>query len=193
MASIIAFWKNNEQPIMKKWQLLMLLLSCSVSAQNAQLEDIGIKKQANHWLITPHYQLTLSEAIIEAIENGIEITVISECQLLVEKNWWPDRVLTTASQKFEIHFFSLSSQYQLRGINHDYLAPFPSLSDLLAQLGQKTIFQLADTAEASIARCRLYLDQRALPSTMQLPVLWDDKWSLDSNWHRRPLAAGVRP
>lgn len=192
MVSIIVFWKSSESRIMKKWLLLILLFSCSVIAQDAKLEDISIKNRSDHWLITPHYQLSLSNAIIEAIENGIEITFVSECQLLAEKSWWPDRLLTAASLQFEIHYFSLTSQYQLKGVNHDYLASFLNLSDLLSQLGQKTTFQLLDAPDASITTCRLYLEQRALPSTMQLPILWDDRWSLDSKWQRRPLPTGKR-
>lgn len=172
---------------MKHILLLMLFCSSLVSAQQAELSDIDIQKQANHWRITPHYELSLSEAIIKAIESGVEITFISECQLQQEIKWWPDRLLAGDKQSYEIHYFSLSNQYQLRGIDQDYMTSFLRLSDLLQQLGQKTTFKLPLNGAATITTCRFYLDQRALPSTMQLPILWDDKWSLDSKRQSRSL------
>ena len=62
-------------------------------AQSIELENITIKSLNNQWHVTPHYRIELSEAIVEAIRNGIEVTFVSEVRLIAEKNWWPDQIL----------------------------------------------------------------------------------------------------
>lgn len=157
-------------------------------AQSIELENITIKSLNNQWHVTPHYRIELSEAIVEAIRNGIEVTFVSEVRLIAEKNWWPDQILTRTEKRFEIHYFSLSNQYQLKQLDVAKPTAFMTLDGLLQQLTQKTRFDLKKHPEASAVEGRFYLDHRALPSTMQLPVLFDPQWSIEAQPVRRALA-----
>ncbi|MCX7544542.1 DUF4390 domain-containing protein [Marinicella gelatinilytica] len=163
------------------------LLITQANAQSISPENILIKQQGDYWQVTPKYNITLSEAIVEAIHNGIEITFVSEVRLLAEKNWWPDKMLSKTEKRFEIHYFSLSSQYQLKQPDTEKPAAFTTLDSLLIQLTQNTRFSIKKQPQATTVESRFYLDQRALPSTMQLPILWDKEWSLQAQPSRQPL------
>ncbi|GAA4817613.1 hypothetical protein GCM10011365_12710 [Marinicella pacifica] len=169
------------------------LLIGLAQAQSVALKDITIEPQADHWQVTPHYELTLSEAIVDAIQNGIEITFVSEMRLIAEKNWWPDQTLQRTLKHFEVHYFSLSNQYQLKQLDSGEKTFFMTLNGLLEQLTQKTTFNFKHQTGASAVEGRFYLDQRALPSTMQLPILFDPAWSLQSQPVRRRLPVAEKP
>ncbi len=173
--------------ILKLIGLFCCLVVITAQAQSIVLKSITVKPQANHWQVTPRYDIRLSEAMIEAIHNGIELTFVSEVRLIAEKNWWPDQTLQQVEKRFEIHYFSLSSQYQLQALNSTKPAAFMTLDALLQQLAQKTSFNLDHDSRATTVEGRFYLDQRALPSTMQLPILLDPQWSLRAQPVRQAL------
>jgi len=182
---------------MKRLTFLLYVLFClciSVAqSQSIELKGMAVQTQDNHWHITPHYEIELSDAMIEAIHNGIEITVVSEARLIAGKNWWPDATLQQTAKRFEIHYFSLSSQYQLKQLNSKEETSFMTLTALLEQLTQKTTFNFEQQDQATAVESRFYLDQRALPSTMQLPILLDPDWSLKAQANRQPLPVINKP
>jgi len=169
----------------------MILLGCILMTvgltQSIELKNFTIKQYDDHWQITPDYDIELSEAMIEAIHNGIEITFVSEVRLIAEKNWWPDQTLARQVKRFEIHYFSLSSPYQLKQLGESKPASFMTLDSLLEQLTQKINFDLQKQAQATAVEGLFYLDQRALPSTMQLPILFDPQWTLEAKPIRQAL------
>ncbi len=62
-----------------------LILIGLAQAQSIATKDITVLQQDDYWQITPHYEMALSDAIVEAIRNGIEITFVSEMRLIAEK------------------------------------------------------------------------------------------------------------
>lgn len=170
-----------------------LILIGLAQAQSIATKDITVLQQDDYWQITPHYEMALSDAIVEAIRNGIEITFVSEMRLIAEKNWWPDHTLQKLSQRFEVHYFSLSNQYQLNHLDSGDKTSYMTLEGLLEQLTQKTTFNFNRSSDANAVEARFYLDQRALPSTMQLPILFDPEWSLQSQPVRRDLRVKSQP
>ncbi len=167
--------------------VLGFLMASIAQSQSIEFNNITIEQNTDHWQVTPHYDITLSEAMIEAIHNGIEIIFVSEVQLIAEKNWWPDETLLREVKRFEIHYFSLSSQYQLKLIGESKSATFMTLDALLTQLSRKTAFSLDKKPTATAVESHFYLDKRALPSTMQLPILFDPQWSLKARPFRQAL------
>ena len=182
---------------MRRLTTLICFLGClSISvaqSQSIELESIAVKTQANHWQVTPHYDMALSEAIVEAIHNGIEISFVSEIRLMAEKNWWPDKTLDRIEKRFEIHYFSLTNQYQLRQLGDSKSTAYMNLESLLTEMTQKTRFNIETQPQATAVEGRFYLDQRALPSTMQLPILLDPQWSLKASPLRQALPAMDKP
>ncbi|KAA3642461.1 MAG: DUF4390 domain-containing protein [Proteobacteria bacterium] len=182
---------------MKQITAVIYVLCCLAltvaHAQSIALKNIAVQQQGSHWQVTPHYNIELSEAIIEAIHNGIEITFVSEVRLIAEKNWWPDKTLRINEKRFEIHYFSLSSQYQLKQLGASKPTSYMTLDSLLEQLAEKTEFDLEIDSNASAVEGRFYLDHRALPSTMQLPILLDPQWSLRAQPSRQALPNPDKP
>jgi len=182
---------------MKQLSAVVFLLTCLLTTvsqgQSIELKNISVEQHTDHWQVTPHYDIELSEAMIEAIHNGIEVTFVSEIRLIAEKNWWPDQTLLRREKRFEIHYFSLSSQYQLKQLSSEEETTFMSLDALLEQLTRQTSFSFAQQSGATAVETRFYLDQRALPSTMQLPILLDPQWSLKAPANRQTLPVMDEP
>ncbi len=139
-------------------------------------------------LLTPEFDLQISQKVIEAIDNGIVITFVIQLQLINQVDWWFDETIGNKNHTFEVRYFSLSGQYQLHNIHTKKKQSFVNLEQLLDTLSTQTQFSFTDFAAADQFSTRIFLDKQALPSTMQLPTVFDSDWNIMSDWHTELMA-----
>lgn len=168
--------------------MLALLAGFSSQLQAVELLDLKQQIEQQNLLITPQFDLQLSQQVIEAIDNGIVITFVYQANLLQKVDWWFDRVVERKVQTFEVRYFSLGSQYQLHHINSKNKLSFITLKQLLTYLAQQTTFKFNLNQQADYLETRIFLDKQALPSIMQLPNVFDADWNINSDWHTKPLS-----
>jgi hypothetical protein len=167
-----------------KIKLLLLLVICGFSCASKAVELLGIQQQINQQklLITPRFELEVSQKVIDAIDNGIVITFVYQAKLFQSKDWWYDTLVDSETQTFEVRYFSLSKQYQLHHTNSRNKLSFITLKQLLQHMGQQTVFDFVAPNQADYLETRIFLDKQALPSIMQLPNVFDADWNLNSDW-----------
>jgi hypothetical protein len=55
---------------------------------------------------------------------------------------------------------------------------------MLLFLASQTEFEFTDFTNNHYLEARIFLDKQALPSTMQLPIVFDQDWNINSDWER---------
>jgi len=170
---------------MKRSLTIFMIFVFSMSYINAA-EWIEVKQQYinNELTITPQFNLTVSEKIEEAINNGIVITFVAQANLKQEVDWWIDPVVSKKIQTFQLRYFSLSRQYQLFNTQTKTKQSFVTFEQILNHLFKNTVFTFKPSTLGNYVETRLFLDKQALPSTMQLPIVFDQDWNINSDWQR---------
>lgn len=176
-----------------KFRLIIMtaLVLAFTTVTATELITIQQLHTAEELLVTPQFKLELSEEIEEAINSGIIITFVFQAKLMDEVSWWFDRSVSSKIQTFKLRYFSLSRQYELNNISNKNIQTFVTLDLLLNHLGTKTQFSFSPSSTADYIETRLFLDKQALPSTMQLPIVFDPDWNINSDWQKAELTASI--
>ena len=177
----------------RRWLTIGLLLIAILPSQATEFERLERDLSGTTWQLNPQYQVLPSGKVREAIDNGIVVNFVMQAKLYASKNWWFDSMLEHQAQTFAVRYFSLSSQYQLNNLRTKEKQSFITLDQLLDYLGQQTTFEFTANQDADYLSTRLFLDKQALPSTMQLPIVFDADWNLNTDWQQVPLNTDKQP
>jgi hypothetical protein len=135
---------------------------------------------------TIHYQF--SQRAIEALANGIALTLIVEIEVRQRRAYLWDPKVATISQRFRLEHHALSKQYVVTNLITDMRRNFPSLDEAIAILGKiegvPIIEQrLLNPDRSYQARIRARLDIEALPALLQPIAYFSSDWYLSSPWY----------
>lgn len=163
--------------------LLLFLAFQNLFASEVNIYKINQWKSDQGIVVSPQFRVSADKPIEEAINNGIIITLIIKTKAVEKIAWWFDKTLKSQKQTYEVRYFSLSGQYQLKNLDNNSQNSFVTLNELWRYLSKKSnfIFNLEGDSIDYFA-ARFMLDTGALPSTMQLPVLFDTAWDINSDW-----------
>ena len=149
------------------------------------------------YLLDADISFVFSEEALEAIENGVPVTIILEMQVLRQRgliwdNLWWDKKIAQLEGKFRIETRPLSKTYLLRNLNSGELQVFASFGKLLVGLGKIRNFPLLDEHLLGdeghyYLRLRALLDIESLPSPLRPWAYVSALWRLESDWYRWPI------
>ena len=149
------------------------------------------------YLLDADISFVFSEAALEAIENGVPITIILEMQVLRQRGliwdglWW-DKEVATLEGKLRIETRPLSNTYLLRNMNSGETQVYGSFGELNVGLGKIRNFPLIDKyligdQGRHYLRLRALLDIESLPSPMRPLAYLSSLWRLKSDWYKWPI------
>lgn len=168
--------------------LLMLLISGISSAKN-HIILLNSSQKDHSLLVSPLLNFNTSEQIKEAIDNGTRIQIIAKAQLYEPRNWWFDDAIDNQKIYLEISYFTLSKLYVVKNKETGEQLGFNEYDQLWKEFQQLASFTFdLPVAVNPWVRMRLVLDKGALPTVMQLPVLIDSNWDIDTEWHEKELS-----
>lgn len=138
-----------------------------------------------------------SEEALEAIENGVPVTIVLEMQILRERgliwdNLWWDKEIASVQAKLRIETRPLSKTYLVRNLNSGETRVYASFDALVEGLGRIRNFPLLDEHllgdEGNVyLRLRALLDIESLPSPMRPWAYLSSLWRLESDWYEWPI------
>ena len=182
------------------WMTAVLLGPTLLCTPRSEAADFTIKS-AQPFLVernlhvNTRLDLPLNPRTEEALSKGIPIDVVIEINMLKQRRWWRDRLVTDTVVRRRIQFHALSRQYRVSGLNrHDPAESFGSLSQALAHAGALDALIMPLTAKKEIepdARYRLQLrarlDIEALPMLMRPLAYTMPSWRLSTGWTEWPI------
>jgi len=133
-----------------------------------------------------------SEAIREALSNGVDLTVVVESEVARVRDFLWNEPTARLAARYGIEFHALSNQYLLRNLNLGITQSYASLEALTADLGEIRDFPLIGVARLSAAerytvRVQARLDIESLPAPMRPLAYLSSLWRLKSDWHEWDL------
>lgn len=131
--------------------------------------------------------VSLSTAAMEALENGVALTLTVQTRVQREDRLF-DRRVNVRNHRLEIRYLPLSRHYQLANEKRQTQQSFPRLWMLLAALKEpipfKTQLTRADFADGEWqVRMRAFFDISRLPPPMRLPAWFSNEWRSGTGWH----------
>lgn len=160
--------------------------------RNARTELVG-----GVFLLDADVRFVFSEEALEAIENGVPVTIVLEMQVLRERglvwdNMWWDEAIASVDAKLRIETRPLSKTYEVRNLNSGESRVFGSFNEMVIGLGKIRDFplldgHLVDDAGRYYLRLRALLDIESLPSPMRPWAYLSSLWRLKSDWSEWPL------
>jgi len=149
--------------------------------------------------VSPAYQslvvrlqqdLELSAQAREALEHGVTLTIRLELQLRSDSNLI---VMHNETRDFQLRYLPLSERFQLSEEETGESRAFSRLRHMLAAMNNFTVQMPTGPLPSGSyeLRTRISLDERRLPTPMQLPAWFSAQWRHDSEWSTWPFSVNV--
>ena len=134
--------------------------------------------------------LELSTQARAALEHGVTLTIRLELELRSDENMI---VVHNEAKDFQLRYLPLSERYQLSEEETGDLRVFSRLRHMLAAMNDFIVKMPTGPLPSGgyELRTRISLDERRLPTPMQLPAWFSSQWRHDSEWSVWPFSVNV--
>jgi hypothetical protein len=190
--------KNNKPAAARFFCLIGLLLFLFPLALVAQDEE-GFRVsnlKANlindQYLMDADIQYQLSEKALEALVNGVPLTLEVHLQVRRRGAWIWENDLLDVRLRYQIRYHALAELYQVHDLQSDSQQNFVTRDSALAALG--TIRNVPVIKQEKLEAGEVYnmalktvLDIEALPLPLRPTAYLSPAWNLSSEWRVWPL------
>ncbi len=144
------------------------------------------------YLLDAEITFEFSEESLEALENGVPLTIILEMQLLRQRQLIWDEAVATRQTRYQLEVHALSGRYVLKNLQTGLTRSFRTLEEAMEVLGtinNLPVFgsSVLNPEEAYTLRLRARLDIEALPSPLRPLAYLSGPWRLNSDWYAWPI------
>ncbi|UZR27845.1 DUF4390 domain-containing protein [Methylococcus mesophilus] len=144
------------------------------------------------WGLDADIDYHFSETAVEAMHNGVPLTLVMRLRVKRVRPWWWDETLISENHRRTIRFHPLARAYQLTRAESGVTENFASLHALLEELGR--IRNLPVDAPRTLAggeyraSLSVTLDIESLPLPLRPTAYLSPQWHLNSPWFRWSFA-----
>lgn len=171
----------------------ILLLPSAIMATEIRHAD-HIWQDDNRLLVRVYLDVDLPEVLVEALANGVGVTLRSEVRLEYARGILGERLVKEAEKSVQIRYYALSRHYMVTDPERQRIELVPTLGDALEllakRLGRVVLEVDRDRLRSDLdytLGARVKLNQTALP----LPLQWDARlrgaYVSQLGWYRWPL------
>ena len=168
------------------------ILAPNVSADGFTVDDASLRIDNEVYLLDADIDLEFTDEVIEALRNGVAITVVFETDVVRTRAWRWNETLADIEARYSIEYYALSGQYVLRNLELAISRSYRRLSPLLRDLGELRDFPLIartrlTPGESHLVRVRAVLDIESLPAPLRPLAYLSSVWRLSSDWYEVSL------
>lgn len=194
-------WTKNafDLPVIRAWlaafPLTVALTAAQPVAAQSEIEREGFfeVRSASTMLVDgvheldARLQLVLSSEALDALNNGLPLTIELQLRMLRERRLLPDVLDAELAVRFELEYRPLSQRYIVRNLNSGNQESFATLYSALNSLGRVDGLPVIDDAllqsgKRYRVRLRSLLNTQQYPAPLRLLFFWRDQWQLKSEW-----------
>lgn len=177
--------------------LLCVTLFCSnpLFAAEFQILELTTKRQEDVYQLQAKIDYQLSDAALEALDNGVPLTFDIHVQVQRESSWvwtiWEERALDL-HRRYLIRFRPLTKLYQVVDLKQGRKSSFVTREAALSALGEIDDVPLLSVKELLpdeqyLVKLKASLDIEALPLPLRPMAYMSSSWKLSSHWESAPL------
>ena len=189
MDFIIVIYKRTVDRLqIRLYQVILLLFICSTSWADNNVVALKIQNTKQQVIFKPILDFKTSDEIKEAIDNGIRIYLIAKAEIYQPNNWWFDKTIKKQKFDLEISYSSLLKLYQIKNKQTEEQRGFNDYENIWQEFNSISLFKFDEsTVKNHWIRVRIVLDKGALPTAMQLPVLFNSNWDINTPWYSQEV------
>ncbi|EXJ15402.1 DUF4390 domain-containing protein [Imhoffiella purpurea] len=177
--------------------LLALCVAAMLSAPILAKEELEVR-QAQIRLVDGIYQLDatvdfhLSQNALEALDNGVPLTIVTHIQVRRTKAWmWEDSLLDLQIRN-AIRYKPLSENYEVYRLPGSSGRSFVTREAAIRALGELTDLELVDRKDLDPdedyeVQVKVFLDIEELPLPLRPLAYLMPSWKLSSGWTKWPI------
>jgi len=138
--------------------------------------------------------LNLSDDAVNALQNGLPLTVELDIQVIKHHSWWLDKNVADLKQRYQISYHELSRRFIVVNLNSGDQQSYSSYGEAIVALGQVSDLpvidaKLLDPGAHYNIRLRAGLDIKTFPGPLQLIASLFKGWDLSSDWYQWVLVS----
>ena len=166
--------------------------SGSVCADVIEARNVSVEQGDDALLVRADFGFELTQRMEEALNHGVSLYFVVECELVRPRWYWFDEKAATAKLTLRLVYHTLSRQYRVsRGALYQN---FPTLGEALRTLGTVRDWAVVEREhlkpeEGYVALVRMRLDTTQLPKPFQVSAFVSREWTLASDWTRVAFTA----
>ena len=179
--------------------LLLGIVPMAASAADSEPAGFVIRTAYTELLNGVYYlnadvDLSLSDDAVNALENGLPLTVVLQIEIIKHHSWWWDKKVASLEQRYQISYHALTRRFIITNLNSGDQQSFASYRDAITNLGQVSDLPVIDAnllepgARYDI-RMRAALDIKDFPGPLQLIASLFKGWDLTSDWYEWVLTS----
>jgi hypothetical protein len=176
------------------WVIAGLTAGCGGGAPDAGLRVTGLEAvpAGDGYRVTVSLDIMLTDAVLEALHNGVPVTLLVETRLRQPREWLWARTVASDSRRYILTYQSLSTQYLVEWPGDTGHRAYPSRHAAFSALESPEAWRLEPDhdpgdGDALLAEARARLDLQALPAPLSLVAFFSGDWRIGSGWHREKL------
>lgn len=197
MASTTSAFANRAKPRptarrgrWRRWLaglLLGLAAGAPAHAAGFSVADASTRLSEGVYLLDADIDYRFSEQAIQALQNGVPLTLRVDIQVERSRWWWVDATVANLEQRYRIKYHAFSDKYLVHNFNSGAFYAYRTLGGAVGALGRIRDLPLLDQKlveedEAYQVAIRVYLDIEALPSPLRPIAYITPAWHLTSEW-----------
>jgi hypothetical protein len=133
--------------------------------------------------------LNLSDDAVNALENGLPLTVELQIEIIKHRSWWLNKQAADLEQRYQISYHELSRRFIVTNLNSGDQKSYSTYREAITDLGQVSDLpildeKLLDPEARYDVRIRAVLDVKSFPGPMQLIASLFKGWDLSSDWYQ---------
>lgn len=169
--------------------LFSALLSMPAWSKEFTITTANASFDETELLVDAKFDLQLSDAIDEALQNGIDVRLTTTLDLFKQKRFRLDSRIARWTFNYDIQYHSLTSSYTLKSTQKDESQSFASLLELFNDIEMFHFESDIDTKSLPTSkqgyklRLGIALDKKTLPAPLRVMTYILPKWRLKSDIH----------
>lgn len=166
-----------------------LLAACPAHAAGEfSVDYVNTELVDDVYRLNARVNLSLSDVLLDALANGVDLFVEINIEILRRNNWWFDSEVAALSQRSVLSYYALSRSYVVRNLNTGVQKTYPSLYSALDAIGEVQDLPLLDRTlleegEDYIAQLRTRVAIEELPLPLRAQAYLSSQWRLSSDWY----------
>ncbi len=169
-----------------------LLLSLSTLAAPAgaaefEIPELSTRLEKGSYIMSARIDYHFSDRVLEALENGVPLTLDVFVELRNEDAWWWRSDLLDIRLRYQLRYLPLPSVYQVIDLHTGTQQNFVTLESALDALGNLPTYPLLTQKELTRGKSyrlsvKAELDIESLPLPLRPLAYLTPSWNLSSEW-----------
>ncbi len=174
-----------------RYWLLLLLFAVQPAlslAADFKVSNLACRSQDNAFVVDADIDFDFSDKAIEALQNGVPITLEIHLQVRRKGAWLWEKDLQDTRIRYQIRYHALASVYQVVDLQNNAQQSFVTREVAISSLGD--VHGLPVILHSKLEKGKIYnvelratLDIDSLPLPLRPLAYLSPDWNLSSKWH----------